>query len=78
MPAITTLPTRSEVPLEQTWVLESIFATPTDWEPACRALTAPERMDAFTRAIPAFCAECARRSECQGGARLLPRSVMAR
>jgi radical SAM protein with 4Fe4S-binding SPASM domain len=31
------------------------------------ALIAPERMDAFTRAIPAFCAECARRSECQGG-----------
>ena len=67
MPAITTLPTRSEVPLEQTWVLESIFATPTDWEPACRALIAPERMEAFTSAIPAFCAECARRSECQGG-----------
>jgi len=31
------------------------------------ALIAPERMDAFTRAIPALCAECARRSECQGG-----------
>jgi len=46
MPATTTLPTQSEVPLEQTWALESIFATPTDWEPACRALTAPELVEA--------------------------------
>ncbi|MEI7846643.1 MAG: M3 family oligoendopeptidase, partial [Chloroflexota bacterium] len=32
------LPARSEVPLEQTWALESIFSTPTDWENACKEL----------------------------------------
>jgi len=32
------LPARSEIPLEQTWALESIFATPADWESACKAL----------------------------------------
>jgi len=30
-------------------------------------LIAPERMSAFTCAIPAFCADCDRRLECQGG-----------
>lgn len=30
-------------------------------------LIAPERMSTFTCAIPAFCADCARRLECQGG-----------
>ena len=35
----TTLPARSEVPLEQTWNLASIFATPVDWEAACQTLT---------------------------------------
>ena len=30
-------------------------------------LIAPERMSAFTSAIPAFCADCPRRLECQGG-----------
>jgi oligoendopeptidase F len=36
----TSLPSRSEVPLEQTWDLASIFATPKDWEAACTQLTA--------------------------------------
>jgi oligoendopeptidase F len=35
----TTLPSRSEVPLEQTWDLASIFPTPSDWEAACGQLT---------------------------------------
>ena len=34
----TTLPSRSEVPLEQTWDLASIFPTPKDWEAACNQL----------------------------------------
>ncbi len=34
----TTLPSRSEVPLEQTWDLASVFATPEDWESACSQL----------------------------------------
>lgn len=33
-----TLPERSQVPVEETWALESIFATPADWEAACRQL----------------------------------------
>ena len=33
-----TLPTRSEVPLEQTWDLASIYPTPKDWEAACNQL----------------------------------------
>jgi oligoendopeptidase F len=35
----TTLLSRSDVPLEQTWDLASIFATPQDWEAACKQLT---------------------------------------
>ncbi len=35
MPNTITLPSRSEVPLEQTWDLASVFATPADWEAAC-------------------------------------------
>ena len=38
MTELTTLPQRSAVPLEQTWDLESIFATPADWEAACQEL----------------------------------------
>lgn len=38
MTQTTTLPLRSQVPIEQTWDLESIFATPTDWEAACQQL----------------------------------------
>jgi oligoendopeptidase F len=34
----TMLPLRSEVPLEQTWDLASIFTTPEDWEAACKQL----------------------------------------
>lgn len=34
----TVLPSRSEVPPEQTWDLASIFATPSDWEAACTRL----------------------------------------
>ncbi len=34
----TTLPARSEIPVEETWALESVFATPTDWETACKTL----------------------------------------
>jgi oligoendopeptidase F len=37
---ITTLPLRSEVPVEQTWDLASVYATPADWEAACAELTA--------------------------------------
>ena len=29
-----TLPLRSQVPIEETWDLESIFPTPSDWEAA--------------------------------------------
>ena len=36
----TTLPSRSEVPLEQTWDLASVFSTSSDWEAACGQLTA--------------------------------------
>ena len=35
----TTLPSRSEVPLEQTWDLASIFPAPKEWEAACNQLT---------------------------------------
>jgi len=35
----TTLPSRSEVPSEQTWNLASVFSTPKDWEAACSELT---------------------------------------
>jgi len=34
----THLPDRSEVALEETWALESIFATPAEWEAACQTL----------------------------------------
>jgi oligoendopeptidase F len=34
----TTLPSRSAVPVEQTWNLASIFPTPADWEAACKEL----------------------------------------
>jgi oligoendopeptidase F len=36
--ATPSLPARSDVPIEQTWALESIFATPVDWESACKTL----------------------------------------
>jgi len=32
------LPPRSEVPLSETWALDSVFATPADWEAACQRL----------------------------------------
>lgn len=32
------LPDRSAVPVEETWDLESVFATPQDWDAACRDL----------------------------------------
>ena len=38
MTELTTLPQRSAVPQEQTWNLASIFATPADWEAACKEL----------------------------------------
>jgi oligoendopeptidase F len=38
MTQTTTLPPRSQVPVEQTWALDSIFATPADWEAACQQL----------------------------------------
>ncbi len=34
----TTLPARSAVPIAETWDLEAIFATPADWEQACKDL----------------------------------------
>jgi len=40
MSETTTLPARSEVPIEETWDLESVFATPADWEAACEDLDA--------------------------------------
>jgi oligoendopeptidase F len=40
MSEATALPTRSAVPVAETWDLESIFATPADWEAACAELTA--------------------------------------
>jgi len=39
MPEPTSLPTRSQVPLEQTWDLFSIFPTVAAWEAACQELT---------------------------------------
>ncbi len=38
MNQLTTLPSRSDVPVEQTWDLASIFPTPSDWEAACTQL----------------------------------------
>ncbi len=35
----TTLPPRSEVPVEQTWDLTSVFSTPEDWDAACEQLS---------------------------------------
>ncbi len=32
------LPIRSEIPVQETWALESIFPTPADWEAACKTL----------------------------------------
>ncbi len=46
MTQTTTLPPRSQVPVEQTWDLESIFATPADWETACQQLQ--EMLDILT------------------------------
>ena len=40
MTHLTTLPLRSEVPVEQTWDLASVYATPADWEAACAELAA--------------------------------------
>ena len=34
------LPARSDVPVEQTWDLESIFATPAEWDAAREQLSA--------------------------------------
>lgn len=36
MTQATVLPPRSQVPVEQTWDLDSIFATPADWDAACQ------------------------------------------
>jgi oligoendopeptidase F len=38
MTETTTLPPRNLVPVEQTWDLDSIFATPADWDAACQQL----------------------------------------
>jgi len=38
MSATNVLPTRNEVPPEQTWNLSSIFASPAEWEQACAQL----------------------------------------
>jgi oligoendopeptidase F len=35
----TTLPSRNEVPPDQTWDLASVFPTPQEWEVACKQLT---------------------------------------
>ncbi len=39
MSSTTTLPSRSEVPVAETWDLASVFATPADWEAACKTLS---------------------------------------
>lgn len=42
------LPFRHEVPEEQTWNLSSVFATPDDWDAACKVLTAElPRLESF-------------------------------
>ena len=33
-----TLPARADVPFELTWALESVIATPDDWDAACTEL----------------------------------------
>jgi len=38
MTETTSLPARHEVPVEQTWALETVFATPEAWEAGCQAL----------------------------------------
>ncbi len=48
MPQTTSLPARSEVPVHETWALESIFATPADWE------AAGQRLDAMLPELAAF------------------------
>ncbi|MBE2235632.1 MAG: oligoendopeptidase F [Anaerolinea sp.] len=40
MTEITSLPLRSEIPVEQTWDLASVYPTPADWDAACAELTA--------------------------------------
>lgn len=39
MTSTTTLPSRSEVPVAETWDLASVFVTPADWEAACKTLS---------------------------------------
>jgi oligoendopeptidase F len=39
MSETTTLPSRSEVPFAETWNLASVFATPADWDAACKTLS---------------------------------------
>jgi oligoendopeptidase F len=34
----TSIPARADVPFEQTWALETVFASPADWEAGCREL----------------------------------------
>ena len=38
MTTATHLPARSEVPVQETWALESVFASPAEWEAACQTL----------------------------------------
>lgn len=40
MTEMTNLPARHEIPQEETWALDSVFATQQDWEAACRTLEA--------------------------------------
>ncbi len=48
MSHLTVLPLRSEVPVEQTWDLASVYATSADWEAACAELAAQlPRLAAF-------------------------------
>ncbi len=39
MPESKSLPLRSQVPIEQTWDLENVFASASDWEGACKTLS---------------------------------------
>lgn len=38
MTTATHLPARSEIPVQETWALESVFASPAEWEAACQTL----------------------------------------
>jgi len=70
MSETTTLPPRSEIPIEQTWDLESIFPAPADWEAACKqVLEMLPGITAYRGRIhegPAVLLECLKKMEAAG------------